>query len=102
MQDFDLEAMSHHAEAAAGFLRKLANPNRLMVLCALLEGELSVGELNSRIPLSQSALSQHLAALRKADIVTTRREAQTIFYRLQGSESVQVLEVLHNIFCHGK
>lgn len=99
MQDLNLDQMPQHAEEAANFLRKLANPNRLMVLCALINGEMSVGELNSRIPLSQSALSQHLAALRKAGIVATRREAQTIFYRLNGSDAIAVIGVLQQIFC---
>lgn len=93
------EDMAMHAAEAAEFLKKMANPNRLMVLCALSTGELTVSELNSRIPLSQSALSQHLAALRAANLVSTRRESQTIFYSLQGTHAMQIVAVLQQIFC---
>ncbi len=70
------------ASTAARFLKVLANDSRLMVLCSLHEGELCVGELQARTPLSQSALSQHLQVLRREGLVTTRREAQTIYYRI--------------------
>jgi DNA-binding transcriptional ArsR family regulator len=93
------DEMAKHAGEAAEFLKMLANPNRLMILCALSSGELTVGELNARIPLSQSALSQHLAALRDANLVATRREAQAIYYRLQGTHAMQVVAVLQQIFC---
>lgn len=92
--------MLDHAEEAADFLKKMANPNRLMILCSLSDGEMSVTELNARVPLSQSALSQHLAALRQAGLVTTRRESQTIYYRLQGDYALRVVAVLQDIFCH--
>lgn len=94
-----LAEMEEHAESAARFLRSLANANRLMVLCALTEGELSVSELNERVPLSQSALSQHLAVLREENLVLTRRESQTIFYSLPPGPALSILEVLHSSFC---
>ena len=96
---FDPQEMEQHASQAAELLKKMANPSRLMILCSLSEGELSVGELNERVTLSQSALSQHLAALRKADLVDTRREAQTIFYSLKGNHAMKVVAVLQDIFC---
>jgi DNA-binding transcriptional ArsR family regulator len=99
LQKSSLNDMAEHANDAADFLKKLANPNRLMVLCALSEGELSVGELNAQVELSQSALSQHLAALREANLVNTRREGQTIFYSLQGKQAVAVIRVLQGLFC---
>ena len=71
-----------HVDAAATLLKTIANDMRLRILYTLAEGELSVGELNQRIALSQSALSQHLAVLRKEGVVSTRRESQTIFYSL--------------------
>ncbi len=71
--------MREHATDAAAFLKALANDQRLLVLCALLDGELSVGEINERVPLSQSALSQHLSVLREAGLVTTARQSQTIY-----------------------
>jgi DNA-binding transcriptional ArsR family regulator len=74
--------IADNAEAAERFLRAIANRNRLMVLCSLVPGELSVSALHERVPLSQSALSQHLAVLRNHGLVETRREAQTIHYRI--------------------
>ena len=97
MTNFD--DMREHAQEAAQLLRSMANENRLMVLCSLVQGELSVSELNDRVPLSQSALSQHLASLREAGLVNTRRESQTIYYSLNGDDAVRVIEVLHSIFC---
>ena len=88
--DADPVVMAGGAEEAARILRAMANENRLMVLCCLGRGELSVSELLERIPLSQSALSQHLAMLRKEGVVDTRREAQAIYYRV-ADERVQCL-----------
>ncbi|HPF25629.1 MAG TPA: metalloregulator ArsR/SmtB family transcription factor [Steroidobacteraceae bacterium] len=92
-------AMLPHAEAAAGLLRALANEQRLMVLCNLADGEASVGTLNDRVPLSQSALSQHLAVLRDSGIVSTRRDAQVVYYSLAPGPAAQVIATLHDIFC---
>ncbi len=94
-----LQAMQEHAQAAASLLKALANENRLMILCTLINGELSVGELNTRVPLSQSALSQHLASLREAGLVATRKEAQTVYYSLQGDEAQKIIAVLQSIYC---
>lgn len=92
-------AMQPHAEQAAELLRALANEQRLMILCNLTGGELSVSQLNERVPLGQSALSQHLAVLRKTGVVDTRRAAQTIYYSLQPGPAAQVIETLHGIYC---
>lgn len=98
-----LSEMQAHAQDAASLLKALANENRLMILCTLMasgsEGEMSVSELNARVPLSQSALSQHLASLRDAGLVSTRKEAQTVYYRLQGSDATKVIAVLQSIYC---
>lgn len=91
--------MAAHAESAAGLLRAMGNPHRLQILCVLGEGEMSVGALNERIPLSQSALSQHLAVLRDDGLVATRREAQTIHYRVQPGPALDVIRILHRHFC---
>ena len=88
-----------HAEEAAAFLKALANDQRLLVLCALLAGELSVGQINERVPLSQSALSQHLGVLREAGLVLTARQGQTIYYRIAPGPALQVMEVLYTSFC---
>lgn len=98
-QQEDFSALAEHAESAAALLKQLANPHRLMLLCTLIEGELSVGELNARVPLSQSALSQHLAGLRDANLVATRKDRQQVFYRLEGSEAVSVIKVLKQLYC---
>lgn len=96
---FDLEQMRSNAGAAARLLKALSNENRLLVLCQLLGGERSVGELNAELDLSQSALSQHLALLREEGLVATRREAQTIHYRLASDAVAGVLAALHGIYC---
>ena len=95
----DPESMKEHALDASRLLKALANESRLMVLCSLCEREMSVGELNARVPLSQSALSQHLAVLRRDGLVTTRREAQTIYYSLVDGPAARVIDTLHGIYC---
>lgn len=91
--------MKENAHEAASFLKSLANEKRLLILCSLADEEMSVGELNKRVELSQSALSQHLAWLRDANLVTTRREAQTIYYRLEGERALRIIGTLKEIFC---
>lgn len=91
--------LREHAEAASSLLKTIGNPVRLMILCALVQGELTVGELNERIDMSQSSLSQHLAVLRREGLVRTRREAQSIFYSLESVEVKSVMACLHNIYC---
>ncbi len=94
-----MAAVQEHAGEAAALLKALANDQRLLVLCSLLDGPLSVGEINERVELSQSALSQHLAVLRTARIVTTRRVSQTIYYALAEGPALKVMEVLYEAFC---
>ena len=91
--------MQPHAVDAVELLRALANEQRLMVLCHLVDGPLSVSQLNQRLPLSQSALSQHLAVLREAGIVQTEREAQSVRYSLPPGVVTRLLAVLHQEFC---
>ena len=91
--------MADHASSVSRLLKSLANEKRLMILCSLAEGELSVGELNKRIALSQSALSQHLAKLRDEGMVSTRRQSQTIFYSLASTETRRIIELLHEMYC---
>ncbi|MGB5102874.1 MAG: metalloregulator ArsR/SmtB family transcription factor [Steroidobacteraceae bacterium] len=93
------EQMAAHAADAAQMLKALGNEQRLLILCNLLGGPLSVGELHQRLALSQSALSQHLALLREAGFVDTRREAQTIHYSLPDGPATRVLALLENIYC---
>lgn len=91
--------MRAHAGDAARLLKALANEKRLTILCLLVEGERSVGELNTQLDLSQSALSQHLAVLREDGLVTTRREAQTIYYGLAEGPAQRIIDTLHRIYC---
>lgn len=93
------EVMGAHCDEAARLLKALANPHRLMVLCALVEGEKSVSELNQGIPLSQSALSQHLAKFRQEGLVETRRESQTIYYRIGDPNALEIIRTLYRLFC---
>ena len=95
----DMSQMTENADKAEAFLKLMANKNRLMILCSLLNTELSVNQLNQSVPLTQSALSQHLAALRQAELVTTRREAQTIYYSVSDERVTQILEKLYVFFC---
>ena len=87
------------ARQASRLLKALSNEHRLLIMCRLSEGEKSVGQLEAMIGLGQSALSQHLARLRRDDLVKTRREAQTIYYSLIGDEAIQVISVLYGIYC---
>ena len=91
--------MRAHAADAAGLMKALGNESRLMILCMLAECERSVSDLNEVIPLSQSALSQQLARLRQQDLVTTRRESQTIYYSLANGPADRVINLLHDIYC---
>jgi len=100
--DLPMEQMKVHATDAARLMKALGNESRLMILCTLAEGEQSVGELNETIPLSQSALSQQLARLRKQGLVDTRRESQTIFYSLANGPADKVIHLLHDIYCGSK
>jgi ArsR family transcriptional regulator len=95
----DIKTMRRHAAGAAGLLKALSHEARLLVLCELVNGERTAGELAARSNLSQSALSQHLAKLREECLVATRREAQTIFYRIADPNAARVLSVLHEIYC---
>lgn len=98
-QQMDFDAMQRNASDAVNLLKGLANESRLMIMCVLSEGEVSVGQLNQRIKLSQSALSQHLAVLRDQELVQTRRESQTIYYRLSDTAAISIIKLLHNVYC---
>lgn len=100
MQSDLVSRFSRHAAEAAGLLKALASQPRLLILCYLAEmGELSVGALADQVGLSQSALSQHLARLREEGLVATRKEAQTVYYRVCDPKAEQLLALLHDLFC---
>lgn len=96
MDTSDLEVSARRASA---LLKAMANERRLMILCHLAQGEKSVGQLEQLINLSQSALSQHLARLRRDKLVLTRRAAQTIYYSLVGREAKAIMETLYGLYC---
>ncbi|MGE0022200.1 MAG: ArsR/SmtB family transcription factor [Hyphomicrobium sp.] len=95
----NIKELASNSEEAADLLKALANQYRLMILCELHNGERSVSALEAVVPLSQSALSQHLAKLREGGFVATRRESQTIYYSLADSRVVRLIGVLHEMFC---
>ncbi|GLQ72420.1 transcriptional regulator [Vibrio sp. vnigr-6D03] len=95
----NLQEMEQKSAQAVVLLKAMANERRLQILCMLHNNELSVGELCSHLELSQSALSQHLAWLRRDGLVQTRKEAQTVYYSLSSSEVQQVIKLLHALYC---
>lgn len=100
MQTDLMSRFGRHAAEAVALLKALASQPRLLVLCYLAEvGEMSVGDLTEQVGLSQSALSQHLAKLREEDLVATRKEAQTVFYRVCDPKAERLLALLHDLFC---
>lgn len=94
-----VDLMESRAEEAARLLSALGQTKRLMVLCRLVDTEMSVGALADAVGLGQSALSQHLARLRDLGIVATRREAQTIYYRLASENARRLIGLLYDLYC---
>ena len=97
--DTAVVALEEKAEEASRLLTAMANAKRLMVLCNLLDGERSVGDLGDLVGLSSAALSQHLGKMRALNLVTTRRDGQTIYYRLASPEVREVLQTLYRLYC---
>jgi DNA-binding transcriptional ArsR family regulator len=96
------EDMKARAGEAAGFLKNLANPNRLMILCLLSQGELCVSDIQSHLDISQTALSQHLARLREEGIVTFRRDHRTLYYSILNPHVTKIVAALYDIYCPKK
>lgn len=94
----NINDMKSCAPKALKLLKTMANEKRLMILCNLLEGEISVNDLADKVGLSQSALSQHLAILRAESFVATRKESQTVYYSLQGQDTIEVMQLLHKLY----
>ena len=95
----NVESLNTSAWRASALLKAMGNPHRLTILCQLIRAERSVGELERIVGLSQSALSQHLARLRRDKLVKTRRCAQTIYYSLAGNEAETILSTLYRLYC---
>lgn len=97
--EIDPERLEGQAEEAATFLRSIASKHRLTILCRLLQGERSAGELAELLAITNSNLSQHLTKLRDEELVTTRRKGTTIYYRLAPDRVEPLLAELYRIFC---
>jgi len=100
IKDDDIERLKTNSVKASRFLKALANEQRLIILCHLARGEFSVSALQDNLELSQSALSQHLARLRKDNLVHTRRDAQTIYYSLQDGLGAKIIHLFHQHYCY--
>lgn len=97
--EIDPQRMAVAAGRASELLKTLGHKDRLMVLCHLASGEKSVGELARLLDIPQSPLSQHLARMRKESLVTTRREAQTIYYSIASEEAARMVGLMHELYC---
>ncbi len=96
----DLNAMREAAQSACALMKVLSNPDRLLLLCELAQGERNVGELESELGIVQPTLSQQLAVLRDAELVQTRRDGKSIYYRVASEQALAVMHVLFDQFCH--
>ena len=95
----DLQSMHESAENTCRLMKTLANPDRLMLLCRLSQGETSVGELEVELGILQPTLSQQLTVLREEELVETRREGKHIFYSVRSRQALAVLKVLYEQYC---
>jgi len=98
-ENFDLDEMQRAADKASALMKTLGHRGRLMILCQLVTGEKSVGKLSDLLEIPQSPLSQHLSRLRGEGLVSTRRDAQTVFYSLNSNEAGKVIECIYGLYC---
>jgi DNA-binding transcriptional ArsR family regulator len=101
VENIDLESLRQSALQASGLLKVLANPDRLLLLCQLTQGEHCVSELEIATGIRQPTLSQQLTVLREENMVLTRREGKQIYYSVASREAMAVLQVLYEQFCDG-
>ena len=94
-----LDLMETNVETASNFLKAIASPTRLMVLCALADGEKSVSQLTDMLDQRQATVSQHLARLRQEGLVTVRREAQSAYYAIADETTAEIVQVLYRRYC---
>lgn len=97
--EFDLSELEPNAGRATAFLKALSHPSRLMVLCNLIDGEVTSGELAYRLDISHPNLSQHLAKLKAEKLVATRRTSTTIYYQIADPRISKIIDVLYEMFC---
>lgn len=96
---FEMNAIRENANAACRLMKVLANPDRLLLLCQMAQGEKCVSELEALVGIGQPTLSQQLAVLREEELVTTRREGKNIYYQIASPQALAVMEVLYAQFC---
>lgn len=101
-QPLDLQQVRANADAAGQLLKALANPDRLLLLCQLAQGERNVSELETLLGILQPTLSQQLAVLRREELVATRREGKQIYYRISSPAALAVIGTLYQLFCAGE
>uniref|UniRef100_UPI003CFC3347 metalloregulator ArsR/SmtB family transcription factor n=1 Tax=Alcaligenes faecalis TaxID=511 RepID=UPI003CFC3347 len=99
MDQTELEALRQVAGRASSLLGSLANPDRLMILCTLVQGECNVGELAQRSGIVQPTLSQQLTVLRREELIASRKEGKYVYYRLENPAVLAVMQTLYGIFC---
>ena len=97
--ELDLDAMRAAASRASGLLRTLGNPDRLLLLCQLTQGERCVSDLEATTGIRQPTLSQQLGVLREEKLVATRRDGKQIFYRIDSADALAVMQILYQRFC---
>lgn len=95
----DMDVLRQSADAASRLMKALSNPDRLLLLCQLAQGEMRVGELEEIVGILQPTLSQQLGVLRDEGLVSTRREGKNIYYRIDSAQALAVLNVLYAQFC---
>jgi DNA-binding transcriptional ArsR family regulator len=97
--EMNIDIMEAAADSASDLLKALANRHRLLIVCQLIDGERSVGDLAEFLGLRDSTVSQHLALLRKDGLVSARREAQTIYYSIASDPAREILAALYRVYC---
>ncbi|OOG14380.1 metalloregulator ArsR/SmtB family transcription factor [Pseudomonas sp. C9] len=102
MPELDLQQLHANADSASQFLKALANPDRLVLLCQLSQGERNVSDLESLLGIQQPTLSQQLAVLRREGLVETRRDGKQVFYRISSPAALAVIQTLYQHFCTGE
>lgn len=99
MASLDLKKMQSSADKACRLLKVLSNPDRLLILCQLSQGEKCVGELEQMLGIVQPTLSQQLTVLRKENLVKTRRQGKNIHYQMKSPQAMALMQVLYTEFC---
>lgn len=98
----DIDQLRDNADSAGQLLKALGNPDRLLLLCQLVHGEMNVGELEERLEIVQPTLSQQLGVLRREGLVDTRRDGRQIYYSISSQEAMAIIETLYKIYCLDK